>query len=539
MTAVATHATSAPAKKGVDRAVLAVFAGLMLGSLVASLNLTLVAPALPTIVAELGGISNYSWIPISAMLASTIVVPVAGKLSDIYGRKPLYMTGIVVFAVGSALSGVAPNFWFLVFARFVQGAGMGFIMPLSQAIIGDIISPRERGKYQGMLGASFGLASIVGPAAGGFITEHYSWRWLFFANLPFAALTLLVVALYMHVPNEKRKHSIDVAGSVTLSLGITAALLATVWGGSQYAWSSWQIIGLYSAAAVLLVAFAWIETRAPEPVLPLRLWKSSIFTFSNIAGMGVAMSMFGAIFFLPVFVQGVIGNSVTNSGAILVPMLVAMVVTSIGSGQVISRTGRYKVALLLGLAFMGAGFLMLTTLDENATNQAVVEAMILIGLGLGVTMQTYTLVVQNSVSRADMAVATSATQLSRSIGAAVGLAVLGNILTQGLASSIAKYIPAAALAKFQSSGATANASAIFDPTQLTHLPPAIAAGIRHGLADALHPVFIAGLIVIVLAFIATLFIREVPLRQTAHVAAGRAHAADAASSESNSPIATD
>ena len=273
MTAVASRAETVPAekkeKKGVDRAVLAVFAGLMLGSLIASLNMTLVAPALPTIVAELGGIADYSWIPISAMLASTIVVPIAGKLSDIYGRKPLYMTGIVVFAVGSAMSGFAPNFWFLVFARFIQGAGMGFIMPLSQAIIGDIISPRERGKYQGMLGASFGLASIVGPAAGGFITDHYSWRWLFFVNLPFAVLTLVVVALYMHVPNERRKHTIDVLGSITLSLGITCALLATVWGGGQYAWGSWEIVGLYAAAALLLVAFVFVERKAPEPVLPM------------------------------------------------------------------------------------------------------------------------------------------------------------------------------------------------------------------------------------------------------------------------------
>jgi EmrB/QacA subfamily drug resistance transporter len=523
MTAVATRrAGTVPEKKGVDRAVMAVFAGLMLGSLIASLNLTLVAPALPTIVAELGGIADYSWIPISAMLASTIVVPVAGKLSDVYGRKPLYMTGIVVFAIGSALSGIAPNFWFLVFARFVQGAGMGFIMPLSQAIIGDIISPRERGKYQGMLGASFGLASIVGPAAGGFITDHYSWRWLFFVNLPFAVLTLVVVALYMHVPNERRKHSIDVGGSVTLSLGITAVLLATVWGGNQYPWSSWQIIGLYSAAAVLLVAFGWIETRAPEPVLPLHLWRSSIFTFSNIAGVGVAMAMFGAIFFLPVYVQGVIGNSATNSGAILVPMLVAMVVTSIGNGQLMSRTGRYKVPLLVGLAVMGAGFVMLATFDVHTTNQTVVEAMILVGLGLGVSMQTYTLVVQNSVSREDMAVATSATQLSRSMGSAIGLAIMGTILTQGMTTSLARYLPPDVLKGFQSS--TVSAGAVFDPSQLANLPPAIESAIRHGLSDALHPVFVAGLVSIALAFVATLFIEEMPLRQTAHVTAGRSRA---------------
>jgi len=525
VTAVASQAAGTTVKTGLDRGVMAVFAGLMLGSLIASLNMTLVAPALPTIVAELGGLADYSWIPISAMLASTIVTPVAGKLSDIYGRKPLYMVGIVVFAVGSGLSGLAPNFWFLVFARFVQGAGMGFIMPLSQAIIGDIISPRERGKYQGMMGASFGLASIVGPAAGGFITEHFTWRWLFFVNLPLAALTLIVIWYFMHVPNERRPHRIDVWGSVTLSLGIACTLLATVWGGVQYPWASWQIIGLYAAAAVLLAAFIWIEVRAPEPVLPLKLWKSSIFTYSNIASVGVAMSMFGAIFFLPVFVQGVVGNSVTSSGAILVPMLVAMIVTSVVGGQIISRTGRYKALLLGGLAVMGVGYYLLSTFDITTTNQQVIVAMILIGLGLGLCMQTYVLIVQNSVSREDMAVATSATQLSRSIGAAIGLAVLGTLLSQGMQSSMAKYLPPAALAKLQAAGGGSSATAVFDPTQLSKLPATIELGIRHGLADALHPVFLIGVPIIAISFLATLLIKEVPLRQTAHVAAGRRPAA--------------
>lgn len=525
MTAVASKAAGTTETKGISREVMTVFAGLMLGSLIASLNMTLVAPALPTIVAELGGLADYSWIPISAMLASTIVTPVAGKLSDIYGRKPLYMVGIVVFALGSGLSGLAPNFWFLVFARFVQGAGMGFIMPLSQAIIGDIISPRERGKYQGMMGASFGLASIVGPAAGGFITEHFTWRWLFFVNLPLAVLTLIVIWFFMHVPNERRPHRIDVWGSVTLSLGIACTLLATVWGGVQYPWASWQIAGLYSAAAVLLVAFVWIEMRAPEPVLPLKLWKSSIFTFSNIASVGVAMSMFGAIFFLPVFVQGVVGNSVTNSGAILVPMLVAMIVTSVAGGQIISRTGRYKALLLGGLAVMGVGYYLLSRFDVSTTNQQVIVAMVLIGLGLGLCMQTYVLIVQNSVSREDMAVATSATQLSRSIGAAIGLAILGTLLSQGMQSSMARYLPPAVVQKLQQSGGGSSAAAVFDPSQLGNLPAAIEAGIRHGLADALHPVFLAGVPIIAIAFLATLLIKEVPLRQTAHVTAGRRTAA--------------
>src|SRR2546423_10127791 len=348
---------------------------------------------------------------------------------------------------------------------------MGFIMPLSQAIIGDIISTRERGKYQGVMGASFGLASIIGPAAGGFITDHFTWRWLIFVNLPIAVVTLIVIWFFMHVPNERRQHSIDMWGSVTLSLGIALALLATVWGGVQFPWNSWQIIGLYGAAAALLAAFVWVEMHTPEPVLPLHLFKSRLFTFSNVASIGVAMSMFGAIFFLPVFVQGVVGNSVTNSGAILVPMLVAMIITSVIGGQLISRTGRYKLQLLAGLLLMGVGYFLLSTFDVNTANQQVIVAMILIGLGLGMSMQTFVLIVQNSASREDMAVATSATQLSRSIGAAIGLAILGTLLSQGMVTSMARYLPSSVLAKLESSGGGATATAGFHPSPPAEPPP--------------------------------------------------------------------
>src|SRR5205085_5043834 len=254
---------------------------------------------------------------------------------------------------GSVLCGLAPNFWFLIGARAVQGLGIGTMQPLSQAIIGDIISPRERGKYQGMIGATFGLSSLLGPLLGGFITDHLSWRWLFFANVPVGLVALLVILLYMRIPTRRREHAIDVWGISTLTVALVSGLTATVWGGQQFAWLSAQIIGLYAIAAVASALFVVIELRAADPVLPLRLWASSIFTLSCIATMGMAAAMLGAIYFIPLFVQGVIGSSAASSGTVLLPMLLAMVVTSIVSGQVISRTGRYKLSVVLGLAVMG------------------------------------------------------------------------------------------------------------------------------------------------------------------------------------------
>ena len=502
-----------------NREVMTVLGGLMLGMLVASLNMTLVAPAMPRIVAELGGIDYYSWIALSSIVASTVVVPIVGKLSDIYGRKSFYMGGIVVFAIGSALSGVAPNFGFLIGARVVQGVGMGTLQPLSQAIIGDVIPPRERGKYQGLMGAVFGLAAIVGPLVGGWITDHASWRWLFFVNLPFAVLALVAIWRFMHIPHLHRDHAIDVWGIVTMSGALVALLLATELGGNDYPWASVQIIGLYAVAVLLAGAFVAIEARVAEPVLPLRLWSNSIFTFSNLAGMGVAMAMFGAIYFIPVFIQGVLGDNASSSGTILVPMLVTMIVASIGNGFLISRTGRYKVATLAGLAVMGAGFYLLTLLDIHSGNAEVVRDMLVIGVGLGMAMQTFTLIVQNSVSRTDLGVATAATQLFRSLGSAIGIAIMGTLLTQNLQADILKHLPPPVAAQFKASGRQANAGSVLDPSQLQHLPPAIVGAVRAGIADSLHAVFVAGVPMVVLAFVAALFIREIPLRRTAHVTA--------------------
>jgi EmrB/QacA subfamily drug resistance transporter len=493
-----------------------VFLGLMLGMLIASISQTIVAPAMPRIVAELGGIEHYSWIALAALLASAVAVPIVGKFSDLYGRKQFYAGGIVVFLIGSILSGVAQNFWMLVAARVVQGLGMGTVMPLSQAIIGDVIAPRERGKYQGLMGGVFGLSSILGPLVGGYITDNFSWRWLFFVNLPVGIIALAVILRYMHLPHVEREHSIDYWGIATLSIGLVATLLATSWGGTQYPWDSSQIIGLYGLGALSLVLFVFIEARAPEPILPFALWRNSIFTFSNLANMAIAMGMFGAIYFLPVFIQGVIGRSATNSGLLLIPLTIPMIVMSIVHGQIISRTGRYKSGTLLGIALMGVGFYLLTRLDVASTNRELVRDMIVLGLGLGMAMQTFTLIVQNAVSRRDMGVATSTTQLFRSIGSTVGIAVMGTLMTTGVQREIPKRLPSEASAQMQVRGQEISAGAALDPAQLAQLPPEVLAAVRAGLAAALHNVFTAGLPFVVLAFVATLFIREIPLRRTAH-----------------------
>ncbi|OUM97060.1 MAG: multidrug transporter, partial [Firmicutes bacterium ZCTH02-B6] len=407
------------------RQVRLVFAGLMLGMLVAAINLTTVAPALPRIVAELGGMEHYSWVALGASLTSAVVVPAVGKLGDMFGRKPFYVGGLILLMAASVLSGTAQTFWWLVGARVVQGVAMGMLVPLSQTIIGDIAAPRERGKYQGLMGMAFGVASVSGPPLGGWITEQFSWRWIFLMNLPVGLVALWFILRYMHLPVRKRAARIDYVGFATLTLGLLAVLLATTWGGTEYPWDSAPVVGLYAVGTLLLAAFILTQRRSPEPVIPLYLWKNPVFASSSLASMALAMAMFGAIYYVPMFAQGVMGLGVASSGFVLIPFDLGIILVSAANGFLIARTGRYKPQMLLGLPLVALGFLSLTQLGLEDTLPALLLRMVLIGAGIGSSMQTYTLAVQNAVPYRDMGVATGTVQFARNVGSTVGVALMG------------------------------------------------------------------------------------------------------------------
>lgn len=487
-----------------------VFLGLLLGMFVAGISQTIVAPAMPIIVAELGGMEHYSWLATAAMLMSAVVVPVVGKLSDLFGRRPFYLGGLAIFMLGATLAGFAQDFWWLVGARAVQGLGMGALMTLSQTIIGDIIAPRQRGRYQGYMGAVFGVTSIAGPLVGGWVTDTFGWRWLFFAGLPFGVVAMAFVARHLHLQHAPRRARIDLAGIVTLTGALVSILLAVSWGGTTYPWGSVQVLGLLVAGVALLSLFVAVEMRAEEPVIPLRLFRNPVFTFANVAALTVAMAMFGAIFYAPVYAQGVLGASALSSGAIVMPMSASMIVMGIVVGNLITRTGRYKPFVVGGTVVMLGGFLLLTRLHQEASSVQLTVAMVVAGLGLGGAMQTYTLIVQNAVDRRDLGVATAATQFFRSAGGTIGIAVLGTVLTARTGPAIRSHLPAGTASSMPS----VDAGSVLDPAALADLPPAVALAVRQGLADALHTVFLVSIPAVVVAIIASSLIRSLPLRTT-------------------------
>jgi EmrB/QacA subfamily drug resistance transporter len=480
--------------------ILAIYSGLMVTLLLAALDQTIVATALPRIVSDLGGITQYSWVFTAYMLTSTVTVPLYGKLGDVYGRKNLFLFSIVVFLLGSALCGLATTMTQLVLFRAVQGIGAGGLFPLSLAVIGNIVPPRDRGRWQGLIGAVFAASSIAGPAIGGFIVDSTTWRWIFFVNLPVGGLALIVISLTMPRRAPQTRHPIDWLGAAVLAVGTASLLMGLVWGGKQYGWTSGHVLGSLVLAAVLLVLFAFVERRAAEPILPFEILRNPIVAGSVACMALVGMAMFGTISYVPLFVQGVIGTSATSSGVVLTPLMLGAVTTSLLTGQLVSRTGRYRWNAILGPVVLTIGMVLLWRMSVTTTNAQAARNMVIAGIGIGSMMQVFVLSVQNAVRRAHIGSATALTQFSRQMGATIGVTVMGAIVNHGLPSGV---------------GGT-------EGIGIHKLPRAA----RVELAAAIHPAFlVAACVAAGVWVIAVVWVKEQPLRRSLD----EVSAADAAS----------
>jgi EmrB/QacA subfamily drug resistance transporter len=500
--------------KAEHKRILVILGALMLGMLLAALDQTIVATALPTIAGDLHGLNHLSWVVTAYLLTSTISTPLWGKLGDLYGRKKLFQAAIIIFLIGSALSGLSRDMTQLIGFRALQGIGAGGLMVGAQAIIGDIVSPRQRGKYMGYFGAVFGLSSVIGPLAGGFITQHLSWRWVFYINIPVGIVALAVIAVVLQLPRQRTHHSIDFLGTALLGAGVTAIILLTTWGGTTYAWGSAPILLLAAAGLVLVIAFCWAEVRAAEPVIPLALFRVSVFSVSNAVGFIVGFVMFGAIIYIPLYLQTVHAATPTSSGLQLLPLVGGMLVTFTVSGRLVSKWGRYKIFPVIGTAVMTLGLFLFSLLTPTTPLAVSSVYMVVLGLGIGCVMQVLVVAVQNAVPQSQLGTATSSSTFFRSIGGSFGVAVFGAIFNNRLAANLPKYLPPAALHAVHGSNVSAS------PAQLDALPPAIHHGYVLAFNDSLHVVFLIGAPVALLAFALTWLLKELPLRDRAYLAAG-------------------
>lgn len=493
------------------REILIVFSGLMTGMLLAALDQTIVATALPTIVGELGGLEHLSWVITAYLLASTASVPLYGKLSDLFGRKLLFQFAIIVFVVGSLFSGIAQNMLSLIAFRGLQGLGAGGIMAISQAIIGDIVSPRERGRYQGYMGGVFAFSSVAGPLLGGFFTDELSWRWVFLINLPLGIAALVVTSSVLRLPRRHIEHNIDYLGSALMIGGVSSLLLVTTWGGREYAWTSTTILALTAASAVLLSLFVRQELRTREPILPPRLFQDAVFRVSSAIGFVLGLAMFGAIAFLPVYLQVVKGASATGSGLRMIPMMLGVVTSSVLSGRLISSTGRYRLFPILGTGLVAVSLFLLSRLDVGTPFALVSVYMLLLGLGLGMVMQVIVLTVQNSVDHRDMGAATAGVNFFRSMGGAFGVAIFGSVLSNRLDYYFGRLLPREAL------GGVSTASFTASPERIHALPPDIHSAVIESFANSLEVVFLVAIPIAVVAFGLSWALEELPLREHAHM----------------------
>jgi EmrB/QacA subfamily drug resistance transporter len=514
------------------REILSTMTAVLLVMLLASLDQTIVGTAMPRIITDLHGFDRYTWVTTAYLLTSTVMVPIYGKLSDLFGRKSIFLIGVTLFLVGSAASGAAQTMNQLIAFRAFQGLGAAALMPIALAVIGDLFTPRERGKWQGLTGGVFGISSVLGPTAGGWITDHSTWRWVFYVNLPIGVIALLVLIFLMPALHRQntRKISIDYFGAMLLIAGTVPLLLGFTWAGSQYDWASWQIITTFAVSIVFIALFVIYEARLErqngQPVITPSLFKNRIFTVSLLITMITSMGMFGSILFLPLYAQGVLGISATNSGLLLAPLMLGLVISSVISGQIVSRFGRYKWVAFVGMAITIGGSLLLQRLGVNSTNSDLITAMIVLGLGLGFSMSIYTVIVQNALPD-KIGEATSGLTFFRSIGATVAVAAMGSILTSAyvpgfhdaLSAQVKAIIPAKALSAFD------NPNILLSPdsqkqllASFAHLGPQgivvyhqLLEAIKVGLTSGIHNVYVLSSILMCIGFVAIFFLKEIPL----------------------------
>ncbi|MGE0783589.1 MDR family MFS transporter [Mycolicibacterium sp.] len=502
MTAPTETAPTEPAPVSPQRRNL-IFVAVVLGMLLAALDQTIVATALPTVVADLGGAGHQSWVVTSYLLASTIVTAVVGKIGDLFGRKTVFAAAIVFFLGGSVLCGISSSMTMLVGSRALQGIGGGAIMVTATALIGEVIPLRDRGRYQGALGAVFGVTTVVGPLLGGYFTDHLSWRWAFWINVPIAVVVFAVAIAAIPALGQRSRPAIDYAGIVLIGLGASGLTLATSWGGSTYAWSSPMIIGLFVGSVVAVAAFVRVELRAAEPILPIRLFASPVFTVCCVLSFIVGFAMLGALTFLPTFMQFVDGVSATESGLRTLPMVAGLLLTSMGSGVLVSRTGRYKIFPVAGTAVMVLGFVLLSRMDATTPLPLQSGYLFVLGAGIGLCMQVLVLIVQSTASFADLGVATSGVTFFRTIGSSFGAAIFGSLF--------ANFLDDRVVAALAASGAPPQAAQ--SPQVLHELPAQVAAPIVAAYSDSLGLVFLCAAPVAAVGFLVALTLKEVPLRE--------------------------